>query len=175
MAVGAEALHERSHHGLPERHREFVPLIAAVEKAERSTEEGRLLRPGETLSIHEAFAHGLLPHAFGEGRTLFPVLRRITGTDRETREMTREHREIARLTDELERIASEIERSGSSSTRDRALRSVLHDLRTTVAAHFEEEEAVCLRILGSEVPPEEARSMCEAMEKAATDLRRLYE
>ena len=171
MAVAAEGLHEQSRHGLPERHRQFVPLIAAVERAERSAEEGRVIRPSETLTIHDAFAHGLIPHAVGEGRTLFPVLRQITGSDRETAEMTREHREIARLTDELERIASE----RPSANRERALRSVMHDLRATVESHFEEEEAVCFRILSQELPPEEARSICDAMERAATDLRRLYE
>ncbi len=175
MAVGAEALHVASRHGLPERHRAFVPLIAAVETAERSAEEGRALPRAETLNLYDAFAHGLIPHAVGEGRTVFPVLRKITGSDRETVAMTREHREIARLTDELDRIAGELEDRGASASRERALRTVLRDLRTTVESHFEEEEAICFRILSSELSPQEARAMCEAMERAATDLRETYE
>jgi iron-sulfur cluster repair protein YtfE (RIC family) len=171
MAVGAEALHDQNREPSPERHRQFVPLIAAVERAERAGEEGRVLRASDTLKIHDAFAHGLLPHAVGEGRTLFPVLRQITGSDAETTEMTREHREIARLTDELERIASD----RPSASREQALRSILRNLRSTVQSHFQEEEAVCFRILSTELPPEEARAICEAMERTATDLREIYE
>ena len=59
------------------RHREFVPLIAAVEKVEESPEEGDALR---TRGAHPSrgLRAGLIPHAVGEGRTVFPVLRRIT-------------------------------------------------------------------------------------------------
>jgi iron-sulfur cluster repair protein YtfE (RIC family) len=160
---------------LCQRHREFVPLIAAVERVEESVEEGREALRSETVTLHEAFAHGLIPHAVGEGRTVFPVLRRITGSNKEATEMTAEHREIARLTDELERITAELERSGVPSAQERALRSILHDLRTAVQEHFEAEEAVCFRVLSSELDPDEARSMYEAMEQAATTLRSNYE
>ena len=51
------------------------------------------LRAG-AVDLHEAFAHGVIPHAVGEGRTVFPVLRRVTGTDRQATEMTHEHREL---------------------------------------------------------------------------------
>jgi iron-sulfur cluster repair protein YtfE (RIC family) len=160
---------------LCERHREFVPLIAAVERVEEAAELGGETLRSETLGLHEAFAHGLIPHAVGEGRTVFPVLRRITGSSREATEMTREHREIARLTDELEKLAAGLERSGVRTSYERALRAVLHDLRTAVSQHFEEEEAVCFRILSSELNVEEGRSLYEAMEQAASDLRSAYE
>jgi iron-sulfur cluster repair protein YtfE (RIC family) len=160
---------------LCERHREFVPLIAAVEHVEESVGEDEQMLTAEVMGLHEAFAHGLIPHAVGEGRTVFPVLRRITGSSRETTEMTREHRDLAGLTDELERLTDELVRSGAGSTRERALRAVLHDLRTTLARHFEEEEAVCFRILSDELGPEEARTLYEAMERTAADLRAMYE
>jgi iron-sulfur cluster repair protein YtfE (RIC family) len=160
---------------LCERHREFVPLIAAVERVEESIGEDRKGLTADVVGLHEAFAHGLIPHAVGEGRTVFPVLRRITGSSREATEMTREHRDIARLTDELEHLTDELERSGVGTSRERALRTVLHDLRTSLKEHFEEEEAVCFRILSSELGPEEARSLYEAMERAASDLRSMYE
>jgi iron-sulfur cluster repair protein YtfE (RIC family) len=160
---------------LCERHREFFPLIAAVERVEESLEGGpEILRAG-AVQLHEAFAHGVIPHAVGEGRTVFPVLRRITGTDRQATEMTHEHRELGRLTDELERITGELERAQATTRTERALRSVLRDLRTMLAEHFEVEEEVCFRILSSELDPEEARSLYEAMEAAAADLRRAYE
>jgi iron-sulfur cluster repair protein YtfE (RIC family) len=160
---------------LCERHREFVPLIAAVEHVEESVDEGHGAPRDETLRLHDAFAHGLIPHAVGEGRTVFPVLREITGSSHDSTEMNKDHREIARLTDELERAMDELERSGGGGAGERALRTVLGDLRTAVQEHFEAEESVCFRILSSELDPEEARSLYEAMESAATDLRRAYE
>ena len=160
---------------LCERHREFVPLIAAVERVEESVGEGKKTLRADVIGLHEAFAHGLIPHAVGEGRTVFPVLRRVTGSSRQASEMTREHRDIARLTDELEHLTDELERAGVGTSRERALRSLLHDLRTSLRQHFEEEEAVCFRILSSELGPEEARSLYEAMERAASELRVLYE
>ncbi len=156
------------------RHREFVPLIAAVEKVEESPQEGAELRT-EALTLHEAFAHGLIPHAVGEGRTVFPVLRRITGSSREATDMTNEHREIARLTDELEHITDELERADPGNLKERALRSALHDLRKAVEDHFEKEEALCFRILSSELDLDEGRVLYEAMERAAADLRSAYE
>jgi iron-sulfur cluster repair protein YtfE (RIC family) len=158
---------------LCQRHREFVPLIAAVERVEASAEAGHPRLRSQAMELHEAFAHGLIPHAVGEGRTVFPVLREITGSDRPSREMTKDHREIARLTDELERTMDEPERSPGAN--ERALRTVLRDLRTAVEEHFEAEESVCFRILSSELGPEEARSLYEAMEAAAADLRSAYE
>ncbi len=91
--------------GFCEKHGEFVPLIAAIESVEDSVGEAK---PGalcvSTASLHESLAHGLLPHAVGEGRTVFPVLRRVTGADEATSTMNRDHNEIGRLTDELERV-----------------------------------------------------------------------
>jgi len=160
---------------LCERHREFVPLIAAVEHIEESVGQGRRTLRAGVIGLHEAFAHGLIPHAVGEGRTVFPVLRQVTGSSHHAIEMTKEHRDIARLTDELERITDELDRLGLDAAHERALRSLLRDLRTTLSQHFEEEEAVCFRILSTELGPEEARSLYEAMERAASDLRVLYE
>lgn len=160
---------------LCERHREFVPLIAAVERVEETLEGGPQILRGGAVELHEAFAHGVIPHAVGEGRTVFPVLRRVTGTDRQATEMTHEHRELARLTDALERITGELEHAQATTGTERALRAVLHDLRTMLSEHFEAEEAVCFRILSSELDPDEARSLYEAMENAAADLRRAYE
>jgi hemerythrin-like domain-containing protein len=88
--------------------------------------------------------------------------------------MTAEHREIARLTDQLEQLADDLGRAGDGG-RERSIRSVLRDLRSAMDRHFGEEETVCFRLLSSELGPEEARSLYEAMEAAAADLRRLYE
>lgn len=157
-------------------HREFAPLIAAIEKIEGTVGgTSPLLIRANTAGVQESLAHGLMPHAIGEGRTLFPVLRRVTGKDEATAQMTREHREIARLTDELERVASEMVRSGAAVTEERKLRQLLHELRTRVEEHFSEEEEACFSVLQAELSEDEARDLFVALERATDEVRNLYE
>jgi iron-sulfur cluster repair protein YtfE (RIC family) len=160
----------------PEEHREFVPLIAAIEAVKVEAEEGKpaQLRVA-SAGLHETLAHGLIPHAVGEGRTVFPVLRRVTGSDIAAREMTHDHKEIGRLTDELDRISHELSKAGVSSAERERMGKVLGELRETVQRHFEHEEEACFQVLRAELSPEEAREMYRAMEQAAADLRKLYE
>ena len=159
-----------------EKHRGFVPLIAAIERIEGEVEETSpwLLR-ADALGLHEGLAHGLMPHAIGEGRTVFPTLRRVTGKGDASREMLREHREIARLTDELERIVRDVSPGEASASRERALHDVLRDLRAAVRDHFEAEEQVCFQVLSAELGPDETRELYEAMERATAEIRRAYE
>jgi iron-sulfur cluster repair protein YtfE (RIC family) len=160
---------------LSEKHREFVPLIAAIERIEETVGEAKLVPIRlETAGLHESLAHGLIPHAVGEGRTVFPVLRRVTGTSEISKEMTKEHREIARLTDELERLHEEIGK-GVEPTYERELTRLLEELRRALAHHFEAEEQVCFQILKAELDPAEAREICDAMEEATEVVRRNYE
>lgn len=157
-------------------HRRFVPLIAAIERVE--DEVGEVKPPSlriEASGLHETLAHELIPHAVSEGRTVFPVLRRVTGTDEVTREMNRDHKEIARLTDDLERLGTEIAKAGLDTPHERKLRKALHDLRQVVQHHFSEEEQSCFEVLKAELGPDEARAMYEAMERSAAELRSLYE
>lgn len=165
-----------SQNSLSEKHREFVPLIAAIERAEVSVGEAKeaSLRL-QTAGLHETLTHGLLPHAVGEGRTVFPVLRKVTGTSDASAAMTRDHREIARLTDELEQTRKEISRSGLTPGEQQSLLRVLHDLRDSLQHHFEEEEQICFQVLSAELSPDEARDMCQTMERVAAEVRRLYE
>jgi hemerythrin-like domain-containing protein len=158
-----------------EKHREFVPLIAAIDKVEEELESGSpLLIRAETGSLHDTLAHELLPHAAGEGRTVFPILRRVTGSDVVTAEMLREHREIARLTDELERIREELARAGMGSVQQAQMREVLEDLKAAVKHHFDQEEQACFQVLKTELTQEEAEELYEAMERATQEIRRTY-
>ncbi len=160
---------------LCERHREFVPLIAAIDKMEGDIEQGSpLLLRAEAGGLHDTLAHELIPHAVGEGRTLFPVLRRVTGTDAMTSEMLKEHREISRLTDELERIRVELSKAGIGTAQETQMRKVLADLREAIESHFEEEEQVCFQVLKTELSPEEAEELYAAMEQATKEIRRTY-
>lgn len=161
---------------LCEEHRGFVPLIGAIETIEGEVGALPLVQlRGETASVHEGLAHGLIPHAVGEGRTVFPTLRRVTGSSEVAREMNRQHQEIARLTDELDRLGEELGRAGLHTRQERELRRLLHELRSVVREHFEHEEQVCMAVLQEELSPEEAREMFEAMDRAAEELRALYE
>jgi len=161
---------------LCEKHREFVPLIAAIEKVEDLVGEVPVVSlRGSTGGLRESLAHGLIPHAIGEGRTVFPMLRKLTGSSEAARAMNREHREIARLTDELERIGDELARSGLSPSEGQALRRVLHDLRGRIREHFEQEQEACFSILQDELSPDEARELFQAMERATEEIREAYE
>lgn len=160
---------------LCERHRGFVPLIAAIDKVEGELAEGSaLLIRAETGGLHETLSHDLIPHAVGEGRTLFPVLRRITGSDAATKEMLAEHREIARLTDELERIRDELARAGIGADQEVRMRRVLENLKNAIRSHFEQEEQACFQVLKAELTPEQAQELYEAMERATKEIRRTY-
>jgi hemerythrin-like domain-containing protein len=161
---------------LADKHARFVPLIAAIDRMEGELQEGRpVLLHAEAGVVHETLEHELLPHAVGEGRALFPVLRRVTGSTEVTGEMLEAHRKIARLTDELERVRHELLRSGVSSKQGEQMRSLLEELKSTVERHFEQEEHYCFEVLQKELPPEEAERLCTALEQATHDVRRTIE
>lgn len=157
-------------------HTEFVPLIGALERteAEVGEVEARIVRVDAEV-LHDRLAHGLIPHAVGEGRTLFPVLRRVTGSDVATLAMTGDHKQMAHLTDELDRVGREIAKAGLNTERERALRRLLHELRSVVDEHFQAEQESCYQVLDAELGPDEAREMYQAMERATAELRELYE
>lgn len=159
-----------------QEHREFAPLIAAIEKVEGSVGEASpLLLRADSRALQESLAHGLIPHAVGEGRTMFPVLRRVTGSDEAARSMNREHKEIARLTDQLERLTNELVRSGRVGEHERSLRGLLSQLRLAVDEHFSEEEEACFSVLQAELSEDEARDLFVALERATDEVRNLYE
>jgi iron-sulfur cluster repair protein YtfE (RIC family) len=161
---------------LAEKHTRFVPLIAAIDRAEGELEEGRpVLLHAEAGVVHETLEHELLPHAVGEGRTLFPVLRRVTGSTEVTGEMLESHRKIARLTDELERVRSDLLKAGLSAHQGDQMRALLEELKSTVQTHFAQEEHYCFEVLQKELPAEEAESLCAALEQATHDVRKTIE
>lgn len=160
---------------LCERHREFVPLIAAIDRVSGELEQSSaLLIRAEAGDIHETLSHELIPHAVGEGRTLFPVIRRVTGSDATTKEMLAEHREISRLTDELERIRLELAKAGIGEKQEAEMREVLGGLKTAIETHFDQEEKACFEVLKTELSPEEAEELYASLEEATAAIRRTY-
>ncbi|HET9722289.1 MAG TPA: hemerythrin domain-containing protein [Actinomycetota bacterium] len=160
---------------LCERHREFVPLIAAIDRVSGELDQGSaLVIRADAGGIHETLSHELIPHAVGEGRTLFPVLRRVTGSTATTSEMLAEHREISRLTDELERIRLELTKAGIGSKQEAEMRAVLDGLKRAIETHFEQEEKACFEVLKTELSPEEAEELYASLEQATAAIRRTY-
>lgn len=158
-----------------EKHREFVPLIAAIDRVSGELAQGSaMLIRADAGSIHDTLSHELIPHAVGEGRTLFPVLRRVTGSDTMTTEMLAEHREISRLTDELERIRGELAKAGMGAKQEAEMRTVLEGLKSAIENHFEQEEHACFEVLKTELTPEEAEELYASLEEATTVIRRTY-
>lgn len=158
---------------LSEKHGQFVPLIAAIERVESSVgSSSPTVVHLSAQGLHESLAHGLIPHAVGEGRTVFPVLRRLTGTSAPAVAMNKEHQEIARLTDELERLSAT---AAVGSAQERALRDTLHSLRRVLQEHLDSENEACYTVLRAELSPDDARALCAAMEQASEQIRRLYE
>jgi len=158
---------------LGEKHSRFVPLIAAIDRVEGELEGGSpVVIHAAASAVHETLEHELLPHAIGEGRTLFPVLRRVTGSTEVTGEMLEAHRKIAKLTDELDRIRHELIQAGASSKQGEQMHTLLEELKSTVERHFEQEEHYCFEVLQKELPPTEAEELCQALERATHDVRR---
>src|SRR5512136_302827 len=86
---GGPAMTEDSLH---DQHGQFVPLSAAIDRMGGELEAGSpVLLRAEAGAVHETLVHELIPHAIGEGRTVFPVLRRVTGSDEAAKEMLHEH------------------------------------------------------------------------------------
>jgi hemerythrin-like domain-containing protein len=89
--------------------------------------------------------------------------------------MLEAHRKIARLTDELEHVRGELLRAGVGSRQGEQMHALLEELKSTVQQHFEQEEHYCFEVLQRELPPEEAKGLCEALEQATHDVRRTIE
>ena len=159
---------------LSERHEHFVPLVTSIGEAEAavggSSAQRLLVLTG---ALEESMAHELMPHAVGEGRSVFPVLRRVTGSELQAIEMTKQHRELARLTDELDRVRLELRTAGAPAERD--LGRILHQLRDILGEHLAAEEEVCFTVLKQELSAEQAHEVCAAMERATEEVRRAYE
>jgi iron-sulfur cluster repair protein YtfE (RIC family) len=113
----------------------------------------------------------LLPHAQAEEKALYPMVEKVMGAPRATATMIRDHVEVDRLTQELGSLR--VHRSQLSITFEQvgALRRVLYSLYTLVKLHLAKEEEIYLPLLDSKLSAEEARTMFEEMEAAATEAK----
>lgn len=159
---------------LREEHRELLPEIESL----RTAADGVGGLPSRELreAVDRAYSflsRHLIPHAQAEDRALYPVVEKLLGAPGATATMRRDHVEVGRLTDELRTLRSGI-RAGRAVDPGiaRDLRRVLYGLYTLVKVHFAKEEEVYLPILDTQLDPEEAKRMFEAMHGAAREAKR---
>lgn len=162
--------------GLSGEHRRFVSPIEALGSLAASvgTMTPETLRP-VLDELHEFLAHQLLPHAVGEGLTVYPEVRRALGGAEKTVEMTHDHAEIARLTDELDELRTQVGTPSWSKRDRRALAGLLSELHRLISEHLEQEEEVCRAVLEGTLSGTDAEKVLERMRRAAAELRDLYE
>lgn len=157
---------------LREEHRDLLPRIEAIRSAGdaiglASPEEERRL----VDETYEFLTHHLLPHAYAEEVALYPAVARLMGTERATATMSRDHLEVERLVRELGDLRRRMAEGVAPASLQSDLRRVLYGLHTLIKVHFAKEEGVYLPILDEGMPPEDARSVFEAMDRAAKEAK----
>jgi hemerythrin-like domain-containing protein len=157
---------------LRDEHKELVPHIETLRTVGDSVGQAPIesLRRG-VEDVFEFLGHHLIPHAEAEERVLYPVVGQVMGAPDATATMARDHVEVRRLTDELASLRSELPRATLGEAQAKALRRVLYGLYALVKLHFAKEEEVYLPLLDARLSPDAARSMFEAMEQAAKQVK----
>lgn len=157
---------------LRNEHKELMPQVKTLQLAGDAIQEG--LTSSDRALIDNAYTfltHHLIPHARAEEKALYPVVRKVMGTEEGTATMSRDHIEIEQLTQELGLLRSKIAGTKITVKQANALRCVLYGLYAIVKLHFAKEEEVYLPLLDARLRPEEAQAMFEAMETAAQEAK----
>lgn len=157
---------------LRDEHKELMPHVKTLQLAGDSIHE--VLTSSDRALIDQAFTfltHHLIPHAHAEEKALYPVVRKVMGSEQGTATMSRDHVEIEQLTRELGLLRTKLTETKITEKQANALRSVLFGLHAIVKLHFAKEEEVFLPLLDSRLKPEEAQAMFTAMETAAKEAK----
>ncbi len=153
---------------LRDEHKELMPQVKTLQLAGDAIHE--VLTSSDRALIDQAYTfltHHLIPHARAEEEALYPVVRKVMGTEEGTATMSRDHTEVERLTAELDLLRSKITGTKITLKQANALRGVLYGLYAIVNLHFAKEEKVYLPLLDARLRPEEAQVMFAAMGAAA--------
>lgn len=157
---------------LRDEHKELMPQVKTLQLAGDAVQE--VLTSSDRAQIDQAYTfltHHLIPHAMAEEKALYPVVRKVMGSEEGTATMSRDHFEVERLTQELDLLRSKMTKSRLNVGQVNALRSVLYGLHAIVILHFAKEEEVYLPMLDARLNPEEAHAMFAAMQAAAQDAK----
>jgi iron-sulfur cluster repair protein YtfE (RIC family) len=152
---------------LRDEHQELIPLLGQVKTAADLIGQ----RAGAREALDRAYrllADQLLPHAAAEEAVLYPTVERVIGSPDATRTMQVDHAEVGRLTEELRQLREQLGDQVPQAEQTQELRRVLYGVYTLVKVHFTKEEEVYLPLLDSHLSAEEASTMFDAMEAAAT-------
>jgi iron-sulfur cluster repair protein YtfE (RIC family) len=123
--------------------------------------------------VYDFLVHHLIPHAQAEDAALYPVVARLMGATEATATMRRDHVEVGRLVDELQALRGQFAERAHDHEEAEALRRVLYGLYAVVKLHFAKEEEVYLPLLEARLTSDEAHTMFEHMEQAATEAKRM--
>ena len=157
---------------LRDEHKELMPQVKTLQLAGDNIHE--VLTSSDRALIDKAYTfltHHLIPHAQAEEKALYPVVRKVMGSEVGTATMSRDHLEIQQLTKELDLLRSKITGTKITVKQANALRGVLYGLYAIVKLHFAKEEEVYLPLLDTRLKPEEAQAMFAAMETAAQEAK----
>ena len=157
---------------LRDEHKELMPHVETLLLAGDSIHE--VLTDSDHVLIDKAYTfltHHLIPHAHAEEKALYPVVRKVMGSEEGTATMSRDHIEVERLTNELELLRSQTIQTKITTQQVNALRRVLYGLYVLVKVHFAKEEEIYLPLLDAHLKPEQAKTMFSAMEAAAQEAK----
>ncbi len=157
---------------LRNEHKELMPQVTTLRLAGDAIHE--VLTSSDRELIDKAYTfltHHLIPHAQAEEKALYPVVRKVMGTEEGTATMSRDHVEVEKLTRDLGLLRSKITGIKINVKQANALRSLLYGLYAIVKVHFAKEEEVYLPLLDARLRPEEAQVMFAAMEAAAQEAK----
>jgi len=157
---------------LRDEHKELMPHVETLRLAGDSIREAITAADRTLIDNAGTFlTRHLIPHAHAEEKALYPVVRKVMGSEEGTATMSRDHIEVERLTQELEILRSQTTQTEITLQQANSLRRVLYGLYTLVKVHFAKEEEVYLPLLDVRLKPEEAKAMFSAMEAAAQEAK----
>ena len=80
---------------LRDEHKELMPQVKTLQLAGDRIHE--VLAPSDRAQIDKVYSfltHHLMPHAHAEEKVLYPVVRKVMGSEHATASMSRDHTEV---------------------------------------------------------------------------------
>ncbi len=160
---------------LRDEHKELYPYVELLRQAADLVNESLTSMAHDRIEqAYEFLTHHLIPHAQAEDKALYPMVQKVMGSPQATATMSRDHVEVGRLTEELGTLRVHRSQLTITSIQAQALRRVLYGLFALVKLHFAKEEEIYLPLLDAKLTAEEAKTMFEKMEAAASEAKQAF-
>lgn len=157
---------------LHEEHQEFLPHIEQMKMVADAVENTPLAAlQREIDDVLTFLVRQLLPHAQAEECALYPVVEKVLGAKGATATMSRDHIAIGRFIEELSDLRPHLQGERLEVYQEQALRRMLYGLFALVTVHFAKEEEIYLPLLEEHLTEDSARSLLEALERAAREAK----